>query len=270
MSDIHNSLFIITGAGSGIGRALAIQSAEAGAHVIATDVNESRVKETATRCKGKVETYVLDVSKPEHIESFASAMLKKYPEERIILVNNAGVSLGMGTFAETILEDFEWLLSINLWGVVQMTHAFLPHMLKQDKGHIVNVSSSFGLAGMPHNSAYCTAKFGVKGFSDVLKAELLRTNVKVSSVHPGGVKTNIARDGRISKNQNEAEAKKLALKFEEVALKMPPEKAASSILNGIQKDHTRILVGNDAKMMDTIVRMFPDSYHKIFSKLFKL
>jgi butyryl-CoA dehydrogenase len=270
MSQIKDSLFIITGAGSGIGRALAIQAATEGAKVIASDVNEKGLEETTSQTKGTIEKYILDVSQQEQIKNFATGILKKYPGERIILVNNAGVSLSSGAFAQTPLEDFEWLLNINLWGVVRMTKAFLPHMLVQDKGHIVNVSSIYGIAGMPNNSAYSTAKFGVKGFTDVLKAELLGTNIKASSVHPGGVKTNIARDGRISKTQNVEEAKKLIAKFEKVALKMEPEKAAEIILNGIRKDKSRILVGGDAKFLDTIVRLFPNSYHKIFSKLFKL
>ena len=268
MSEIKNSIFIVTGAGSGIGRALAIRASMEGAKVIATDVKG--LDETLQLSKGDMETFVLDVSNAEQIENFASGILKKYSQEKIILVNNAGVSLASGSFAETPLEDFEWLLNINLWGVVRMTKAFLPHMLKQNQGHIINVSSIYGIAGMPNNSAYSTAKFGVKGFSDVLKAEVLGTNVRVSSVHPGGVKTNIARDGRISKTQDEAEAKKLIAKFEKVALKMEPSTAAEIILNGIKNDKSRILVGGDAKLLDTVVRVFPNSYHKIFAKLFKL
>lgn len=270
MSALADSLFLITGAGSGIGRALAIRAAERGAKVIATDVNEKGLNETV-QLSGRIhEQRLLDVADAEAIQSFADAILHQYPNARIILVNNAGVSLASGSFAETPLEDFEWLLNINLWGVVRMTRAFLPHMLKQDQGHIVNVSSIYGIAGMPNNSAYSTAKFGVKGFSDVLKAEVLGTQVKISSVHPGGVKTNIARSGRISKTQDEAEVKKMIAKFEQVALTLAPEKAADIILRGIEKDKSRILVGKDARFLDTVVRIFPDSYHRIFAKLFKL
>jgi len=186
------------------------------------------------------------------------------------LVNNAGVGLASGTFNETPLDDFEWLMNINLYGVVRMTKAFLPHLIQQNKGHVVNVSSVYGLAGMPTNSAYSAAKFGVKGFTDVLKAELLKTNVKVSSVHPGGIKTNIARNSRISSTQNIEIAKKTMAKFEKVALKMSPENAALIIMNGIKKDKSRILIGSDAKALDLIVRLFPNSYHKIIAKIFKL
>lgn len=270
MSEINNSLFIITGSGSGIGQALAIKAIAEGAHVIASDVNEIGLDETIRLTNGKAEKYILDVSHPEQIKSFATDILQKHPDETIVLVNNAGVGLASGNFSETPLEDFEWLMNINLYGVVRMTKAFLPHLLQQNKGHIVNVSSVYGLAGMPTNSAYSTAKFGVKGFSDVLKAELLGTNVKVSSVHPGGIKTNIARNSRISSTQNIQQAKATMAKFEKVALKMPPAQAAAIIINGIKKDKSRILIGNDAKALDFIVRLFPNNYHKIIAKVFKL
>ncbi|MDB5228946.1 MAG: Short-chain dehydrogenase [Bacteroidota bacterium] len=270
MSQITDSLFIVTGAASGIGRALAIKAAKEGAKVIACDINENSLDETMSIISGSAEKYVLDISQLEHINIFASEILAKYPQQNIILVNNAGVALTSGTFAETSLEDFEWLMNINLWGAIRMTKAFLPEMIKNNSGHIVNVSSIFGVAGMPNNSAYCTAKFGVKGFSDVLKSELLGSNIRISSVHPGGIKTNIARDSRISSSQNIDEVKAMISKFEKVALKMPPEQAADVILNGIKKNKPRILIGNDAKTLDYIVRIFPDTYHKIIAKVFKL
>ena len=270
MSQIKDSLFIITGAASGIGRALTMNAINEGAKVIATDVNEQDLDETISLTGEKAEKYLLDVANPEQIQTFASAILQKYPDENIILVNNAGVALASGTFTETPIEDFEWLMNINLWGVVRMTKAFLPHLVSKNKGHIVNVSSVFGIAGMPTDSAYCTAKFGVKGFTDVLKAELLGTPIIVSSVHPGGIKTNIARNARISSTQNIEEAKTKMAKFEKEALKMPAEKAAQIIIDGIKKDRSRILIGNDAKVLDWIVRIFPNSYHKIIAKVFKL
>lgn len=270
MSQIANSLFIITGAGSGIGRALTIKAIAEGAHVIASDVNEQGLDETIQLVNNKAEKYILDVSNHEAINSFAETIIQKYPNETIILVNNAGVGLASGNFTETPLDDFEWLMNINLYGVVRMMKAFLPHLVQQNKGHIVNVSSVYGLAGMPTNSAYSAAKFAVKGFTDVLKAELLRTNVQVSSVHPGGIKTNVARNSRISATQDVAKAKATMAKFEKVALKMPADKAAEIIIDGIKKDKSRILIGSDAKTLDWIVRIFPDSYHKIIAKVFNL
>ena len=270
MSTIKNSLFVITGAGSGIGRALTLLAINEGANVIASDVNEQSLDETIHLTNDKAEKKLLDVANNTQIEKYAEDIIQKYPDVTMILINNAGVGLASGNFNETPMDDFEWLMNINLYGVVRLTKAFLPHFLKQNKGHIVNVSSVYGLAGMPTNSAYSTAKFGVKGFTDVLKAELLGTNVKVSSVHPGGIKTNIARNSRISVTQNFEEAKKTMSKFEKVALKMPPEKAAQIILDGIKKNKSRILIGNDAKTLDWIVRIFPNSYHKIIAKVFKL
>lgn len=269
MSTIQNSVFIITGAGSGIGRALAIEAENKGAKVIISDVDDNGLNETMVELKGNCIKYNLDVSKPEQIEQFAKDILEKYPTETIILVNNAGVGLFSGTFSQTPLADFEWLLNINLWGVVHMTQAFLPHLLKINKGHIINVSSIYGIAGMANNSAYCTAKFAVKGFTDVLKAEVLNTNVKISSVHPGGIKTNIAKNTRITPAQDNEQTKKLLSKFEKIALKMPPRKAAQIILKGIEKEQSRILIGNDAKLLDLVVRLFPNTYFKLVNKVFK-
>lgn len=270
MSEIKGSLFIITGAGSGIGQALTLKAVTEGANVIATDVNEKGLDETIAQTNGKAEKYLLDVANHEAIKTFAADIIQKHPNDTIILVNNAGVGLASGNFTETPLDDFEWLMNINLYGVIRLCKAFLPQLLQQNKGHIVNVSSVFGLAAMPNQSAYSTAKFGVKGFSDVLKAELLGTNVKISSVHPGGIKTNIARNSRITATQDYETAKATMAKFEKVALKMPPAKAAEIIIDGIKKNKSRILIGNDAKALDFIVRHFPDNYHKIIAKVFKL
>lgn len=270
MSEIKGSLFIITGAGSGIGQALTIKAIEEGAKVIASDVNEKGLDETITLTSGRAEKYLLDVANHEAIKTFAMDIIQKHPNDTIILVNNAGVGLASGNFTETPLDDFEWLMNINLYGVIRLCKAFLPHLLQQNKGHIINVSSVFGLAAMPNQSAYSTAKFGVKGFSDVLKAELLGTNVKISSVHPGGIKTKIAKNSRITATQDYETAKATMAKFEKVALKMPPTKAAEVIIDGIKKNKSRILIGNDAKALDFIVRHFPDNYHKIIAKVFKL
>lgn len=270
MSQIKDSVFIITGAASGIGRELAIQAAAAGAKVIATDVNEAGLDETVSLSTGIIEKHILDVSDAEQITVFAAETIKKHFHERFILVNNAGVALFSGSFLETSLADFEWLLNINLWGVVRMTKAFVRHFVKQNQGHIVNVSSIFGITGMPENSAYSTAKFAVKGFSDVLKFELLRTNVKISTVHPGGIKTNIARDSRKGHTKNNEEAKKAIAYFEKNVLKLSAKKAAAIILDGIAKDKPRILVGNDARTMDMIARVFPNTYHKVLAKMLKL
>ena len=180
MNDTH---FIITGASSGIGQALAILAASKGAKVLASDVDEKGLEETRQKVmaqNGWINTHQLDVSDAQAITKFAEMVKNNYNPQKIILVNNAGVALNSGTFVETPMQDFEWLMNINLYGVIRMTKAFLPLMLEQNNGNIVNVSSIFGIMGVRYQSAYCTAKFGVKGFSDVLKFELIDTNIRVS------------------------------------------------------------------------------------------
>jgi short-subunit dehydrogenase len=266
MNDTH---FIITGAGSGIGQALAILAASKGAKVVATDINEKGLAETQEKVvaqNGWINTHRLDVADAQAITDFSEMIKRTLNPQKIILVNNAGVALNSGTFDETPMEDFEWLLNINLYGVIRMTKAFLPMMLAQNQGHIVNVSSIFGIIGVRYQSAYCTAKFGVKGFTDVLKFELMDTGVKVSSVHPGGIKTKIASNARVSVGQNPKQVAADLEKFEREALINTPEYAAEVILKGIQKTKSRILIGRDAKILDILVRTFPNNYFKRIPK----
>lgn len=261
MKDTH---FIITGAGSGIGQALAVLAASKGARVIATDINEKGLADTQQMIAnqvGWVNTFKLDVADPQAIKDFAEMIQKTYSPQHITLVNNAGVALYAGTFSETPMEDFDWLLNINLYGVIRMTKAFLPMMLAQNQGHIVNVSSIFGIIGVRYQAAYCTAKFGVKGFSDVLKMELMDTGVKVSSVHPGGIKTKIASNAKVSHTQDPRQVAADLEKFEREALINTPEYAAQVIMKGIEKGKPRILIGRDAKIIDILARTFPSTYH---------
>jgi short-subunit dehydrogenase len=262
---MNNTHFIITGAGSGIGQALAVLAASKGAKIIATDINQKGLEETRDKVmaqNGWINCHQLDVADAQAIIAFSEMVKKTYNPQKIVLVNNAGVALNSGTFDETPMEDFEWLLNINLYGVVRMTKAFLPMMLAQNNGNIVNVSSIFGIVGVRYQSAYCTAKFGVKGFSDVLKFELLDTNIKVSSVHPGGIKTKIASNARVSERQNPKQVAADLEKFEREALINTPEYAAEVILKGIEKGKSRILIGKDAKILDILARTFPNNYFK--------
>lgn len=262
-----NTTVIITGAGSGIGRQLTIQAATEGAHVIATDVNEAGLFETKQLTLGNVTTDRLDVSDADAIRAFAEEIIPMLADQRLILVNNAGVALGSGPFSETSLADFEWLLNVNLWGVVRMTKAFLPHMTAQKTGHIVNLSSVFGLAGVMHQSAYCTAKFGVRGFSDVLRMELLDTNIGVTCVHPGGIKTNIATNARIGNGGfiTDAMHRQGAISFEKVA-KTTPEEAARQIWNGVRQNKARVLIGADARQIEWLTRLFPTRYVRLMRR----
>ena len=265
---MQNTTFLITGAGSGIGRELARQTALTGAQVIATDVNEATLAETNQLANGKLQTHRLDVADAAAIQAFADQIIPTLdPSRPLILINNAGVALGSGPFATTDLTDFEWLLSINLWGVVRMTKAFLPHMIAHNRGQIVNISSVFGLAGVENQSAYCTAKFGVRGFSDVLRMELLDTGIGVTCVHPGGIKTNIAAAARIGQGGfvTEAMHKQGAASFADAA-KTTPQRAAEIILAGIARRKARVLIGNDARQIEWVTRLFPTRYVSIIKR----
>lgn len=268
MNPFQNATVIITGAGSGIGRQLTIQAAAEGAHVIATDIDEAGLAGTKQQSSGRVTTIQLDVSDADAILTFARQTIPTLANQRLILVNNAGVALGSGPFSATELDEFEWLLNINLWGVVRMTKAFLPYMTAQAAGgHIVNVSSVFGLAGVMNQSAYCTAKFGVRGFSDVLRMELLDTNIGVTCVHPGGIKTNIAANARVGRSGfvTDAMHQQGAVSFEKVA-KTTPQEAARQIWNGVRQNKARILIGADARQIDWLTRLFPTRYVRLMRR----
>jgi NAD(P)-dependent dehydrogenase (short-subunit alcohol dehydrogenase family) len=259
MSQLPQSLFIITGAASGIGRATAVQAAAAGALVLATDVNASGLAQTQALIQaagGQVHTMLLDVAYPRQITDFARQVALEHAGRRLILLNNAGVALGSGTFDDNSLADFEWVLSINLWGVIRMTKAFLPLMRAQNAGHIVNVSSVFGLFGMPESAAYSTAKFGVRGFSDALRNELRGSGIQVSTVFPGGVKTNITVSARIAGPRTPEQHAAGNRRFEKSA-RTTPEEAAGLILAGIKANRARILVGPDAHLLDWLTRLLP-------------
>ena len=263
-----NSVAVITGASSGIGRALAIRFAqEKIAGISISDVNEQGLKETAEMVKTigiPVSAHVVDTSKLEQIEQLKTEVLEKHGRATH-LINNAGVGL-LGTFEQISLEDFEWLMGINFWGVIYGCKVFLAVLKEQDAAHIVNISSVFGLVAPPEQTAYCSSKFAVRGFSESLRHELENTNVRVSSVHPGGIKTNIARNSRLGKDTPEEYKTQGAKFFDKVAV-TSPEEAARVILEGIKKENPRILIGKDAKMINGIQRLFPKKYLKMIEKI---
>jgi butyryl-CoA dehydrogenase len=261
MSSLKNHAIIITGAGSGIGRQLTVQAAATGAPILATDINRDGLAETNRLAGGNVTTYQLDVSDAASIQRFADTTLSTLDNRPLILVNNAGVALSSGPFSTTELDDFEWLLSINLWGVIRMTKAFLPYMMQHNAGHIVNLSSVFGLAGVMNQSAYCTAKFGVRGFSDVLRMELLDTPIKLTCVHPGGIKTSIASSARQGRNTPVTETmKQNAVGSFEKAARTTPDEAARQIWRGVEQDKARVLIGADARQIEWLTRLLPTHY----------
>ncbi|MEP7148181.1 MAG: SDR family NAD(P)-dependent oxidoreductase [Acidobacteriota bacterium] len=262
------SVAVITGAASGIGRALALRMAQEGvAGVAIADVNEAGLTETLEMVAAAgvpVSMHTLDVSNREAVEHFADDVLAKHGSVTH-LINNAGVGL-IGTFDQLTIEDFEWLMGINFWGVVYCTKVFLPTLLEQESAHLVNVSSVFGLIAPAEQTAYTSSKFAVRGFTESLRHELCDTNVAVSCVHPGGIKTNIVRNSRIGTETPE-EWKQQGVKFFDKVAKTSSEEAAEVILRGIRKGDPRILIGKDARTISVLSRLFPKRYLGIIERL---
>jgi NAD(P)-dependent dehydrogenase (short-subunit alcohol dehydrogenase family) len=258
---------VVTGAGSGIGRALALHLAARGCDLALADVNREGLSETveqivaAGKARIRVTTHVVDVADWSAVERFAGEVEQRHSGAQL-LINNAGVALG-GTFEEVSLEDFAWVMGINFWGVVHGCKAFLPILRRQPAAHIVNLSSVFGLVAPPGQAAYSSSKFAVRGFNQALAGELRDTPIHVSVVHPGGVRTNIARNARVG--AVDPERSRAGAEYFERALRMPPEQAAAIIVRGVERDEPRILVGNDARMLDTLARLLPGRVGAIVS-----
>ena len=180
-----------------------------------------------------------------------------------MIVNNAGVALH-GDFEETSYEDFEWVMDVDFWGVVQGTKEFLPHLIESGDGHVVNVSSLFGLLGMPGQTAYNSAKFAVRGFTEALRQEMILAKhpVQVTCVHPGGIKTGIVRNARVTSSHDHAH---VANHFDTRLARMTPERAAEIILAGVLADKPRVVVGADAKVLDLFVRLVGARYQRVFT-----
>jgi len=256
----------ITGAGSGIGRALAKELAGRGAHLALSDIDEVGLAETVAQCEGfpvKVTSQRLDVADRVAVHAWADQVVADHGKVNLI-VNNAGVALG-ATVDGMSYDDFEWLMNINFWGVVHGTKAFLPHLMTAGEGHIVNLSSVFGLVSIPSQSAYNAAKFGVRGFTDSLRMELDMANSGVSctTVHPGGIKTNIARNARMHESVMSfaGSADEARDGFDKVAM-TTPEKAARQILAAVEHDRRRALIGPDAKLFDLVSRLPAGVYQR--------
>jgi short-subunit dehydrogenase len=268
MSLSNDSIAVITGSASGIGRALAIRLAqEKIAGIAASDVDEKGLRETAGMIEKfgvPVSIHTVDVSKLEEVKRFKTEVLAKHGRVTH-LINNAGVGL-LGTFEQISLEDFEWLMNINFWGVVYGCKVFLPVLKEQKRAHIINLSSVFGLVAPPEQTAYCASKFAVRGFTESLRHELENTNVRVSTVHPGGIKTNIARNSRVGKDAPE-EYKAQGVKFFDKVAQTSPEEAAETIVKGIKTENPRILIGKDAYAIDKVSRLFPRKYLRVLEKL---
>ena len=274
MTAINGSAAAVTGAASGIGRALAIELAARGCDLAIADRDEAGLAAAAAELAGsgrKVTTHRLDVSDPDQIRAFAREAVAAHPGLNIV-VNNAGVAL-LGQFSEIDQAQFEWLMNINFWGVVHGTRAFLPHLANRPSAHVVNISSIFGIIAPAGQTAYCAAKFAVRGFSESLRHELSLTNspVKLSVVHPGGIKTNIARNMRmgvaVTDNARRAEA---IDRFDNSFAKTTAQAAAKTIIAGIEKNAPRILIGGDARFMDLLQRFRPGTYWNVLARRIKI
>ena len=262
---------MITGAASGIGRSLAWRLSRSGSPVAIADIDEAGLKETARSLParspaGAVLTRVLDVRDAADQFRFAAEVREWLTAPLAAVFNNAGVAV-----ASSVLDadpgDDEWLRQINFDGVVNGTRAFLPILVEQDDGVVVNTSSVFGLLGMPYQSAYCASKFAVRGFTDALRQELRGTGVSAVNVHPGGVRTNIARNARVRKDPEGRgrSHQQMAADFEAM-LMTSPDKAAEIICRGVEQGKARILVGPDAYVFDTLARIAPTHYYDVIAQ----
>ena len=258
---------VLTGAASGLGRALACELAERSARVLLADIDEVGLAETVARCEGfpvKVTSHRVDVADRQAVQAWADDVVAQHGKVNLIF-NNAGVALG-ATIEAMSYEDFEWLMNINFWGVVHGTKAFLPHLTAAGEGHVVNLSSVFGLVSIPSQSAYNAAKFGVRGFTDALRMELDVANrgVSCTTIHPGGIKTNIARNARMHESVVALAGSVEAAhdQFDKVAL-TTPEKAARQILAAVEHDRRRALIGPDAKVFDLVSRLPAGLYQRV-------
>jgi NAD(P)-dependent dehydrogenase (short-subunit alcohol dehydrogenase family) len=260
---LKDRVAVITGAGSGIGRATALSLARRGCHLALADINEAALAQAQAQASiagVRVSVHRLDVAGREAVAALPAEILKTHGRVDL-LVNNAGVALG-GTFDQVSEADFDWLMEINFHGVVRMTRAFLPLLRASDDARIVNVSSVFGLISPPGQCAYAASKFAVRGFSNALRLELAGTRVGVSVVHPGGVATAIARNARVAQGVPADEMRR-RLALAETALRLPPEKAGEIIVRGVEQRRPRILVGRDAAIISLIERLVPVNYWRV-------
>jgi short-subunit dehydrogenase len=264
MKTLKDKVVVITGAGSGIGRALAVDIAGRGALLALSDVNEAGLAETVSLAKAagavEVRSDLLDVADRAAFQAYADEIVAHFDAVNVV-INNAGVALS-GRVEHLDWDDIDWIMGIDFWGVVHGTKMFLPALIASGDGHIVNISSLFGLVSMPDQSFYNAAKYAVRGFSEALREEMLIDGhpVAVTVVHPGGIKTAVARSARYSVKDDAALSAKF---FDEKLAKMSPERAAQIIIGAILKDQARVLVGLDAHIIHTIGKLAGSRYQDL-------
>jgi short-subunit dehydrogenase len=256
---------VITGAAGGIGRAIAVSLASRRCHLALADIDEAGMTETSNLARAhgvRVSRHLVDVADRVAIAELPDTVAAEHGRVDI-LVNNAGVALG-GTFEQISEEDFEWLFEINFWGVVRMTRAFLPLLRASDDARVVNLSSVYGVIAPPEQVAYSASKFAVRGFSEALRHELEGSSVAVTLVHPAGVNTSIAEKARVPAGITEEQIAQRRARYRKL-LTMPPEIAGETIVRGIERRRSRVLVGSDAKVISVVARLLPVSYWKLLA-----
>lgn len=265
MKDFQDKVAVVTGAGSGIGRALALQLAQDGARVAISDWDADGLAQTTALLEARgaaPHATVLDVRDRAAVHAWADAVAVHFRAVNLV-VNNAGITI-FGTVEESPYADIEKVIDVDFWGVVHGTKAFLPHLIASGDGHVVNVSSIFGLFGVPTQSSYNAAKFAVRGFTEALRQEMLIDGhpVGVTCVHPGGIRTNIVNNATAS---NAVDTSGIARLFEEKLTRTSPETAARTILRGVRKRRPKVLIGADAVAVDLVVRALGASYQRPFA-----
>jgi short-subunit dehydrogenase len=267
MKNLRDKVVVVTGAGSGIGRALSLALSKEKAVLALADIDpdglQATQREIGASTGRESRIYRVDVAKREQIAEFADKVIRDFGKVDLV-INNAGVS-SSGRVQDLAYDTLEWTININLWGVIHGTKAFLPHLMERPEAGIVNVSSVYGLLGIPGQAAYCTSKFAVRGFTESLRQELSNTNIFVTLVFPGGVRTNIAQNSRTD-YPIDGETYRNGLRQFETLLKTSPEEAAQSIINGIKHKSPRVLIGKDARQIDFLARFNPNSYDKAIAK----
>ncbi len=261
---------VVTGAGSGIGRALAQSLAAAGARLALADNNRVNLDETIASLPAEARNTIIrremDVSQRDAVHAFADETASHWQNNQgaDIVLNVAGVAQ-IARVSQLTYHDLDWVMKINYWGMVYGTMAFLPQLRAKGKGHIANVSSVFGLYGVPGQAAYNSSKFAIRGFTEALREEM-RTEapgIHITSIHPGGIKTNIVRNARFVQEEDTEENRARVNTLFDAFARTEPEKAARVILRGLEKRKGRILIGGDARYMDRVVRLFPVRYGRI-------